>query len=148
MTSRKTIKTTEPSKVGRTKFKVSRCKGLLQGNGKHWHKVAPYIRVSALAHEEGDKRYLVRLKFRNLDGAISTEFMPRQDVECGRIAVGKLLDAGYMVPGDKAAKAALLQYLNETIPNRRYVILNRSGWYEGAFVFADGCSHLLSSPGR
>lgn len=146
MTSKKTSKASKPVKIDGILFKVSRRNGLMQKVGRHWQKVAPFIRVTGLAHEEGDKRYLVRIKFRTLDGNIAKEFLPRQDVDAARVVVGRLLDAGFKVPSLKSKKEALLSYLGKALPPRRFVIVNRSGWYEGVYILANG--ELIGSPGK
>ncbi|CAO3449079.1 DUF927 domain-containing protein [Azospirillum largimobile] len=103
-----------------------------------WQRVSDYIEVTALAQEEGDQRYLVRLQFADLDGGTRILDLPRHSFTNSRQIIEKLLDAGFQVPIEREQRALLLRYLQTVIPAARLVLLSRSGWYDGAYIMADG----------
>jgi hypothetical protein len=119
-------------------------KGVLLADGT---RVAEPIKVGAIGKRQSDKKTLVEIKFKTVDGEYCSktfDFSYLQPERRREIKI-QLGDEGYKWPQDAHISNEIVKRLASEEPNRRFILVSAPGWYESEFVLPD---LVFSSPGR
>jgi len=125
------------SKNSNLQFRPHPKKGLLVKRAGEWHSVAPYIKIPALAHEEGGDHFLLVIEF-EVDGAQLRYLHPARDTLNPKAIIAELVSRGYAISQSVDDHALVEAYLSTTRPDHRVTILRRTGWYGDVYVRPDG----------
>src|SRR5215210_3222961 len=89
----------------------------------------PKLWVKALVHDLDHNTYLLDLRFRSIDGGTGRLQVPRASIKAPDDVVGKLLDAGAILPDDRKEAVEFVQQALRRPATQRYAITRRGGWH-------------------
>ena len=118
--------------------------GVFLGDGV---RVAEPIKIKAIGKRQADKKTLVEIEFKTVDGECcskSLEFSYLQPERRREIKI-RLGDEGYRWPQDSHISNEIVKQLAATVPKRRFILVSAPGWYELEFVLPD---RVFSPVGR
>src|SRR5215210_6761265 len=98
----------------------------------------PKLWVKALVHDLDLKIYLLDLRFRSIAGGTGRLQVPRASIKAPEDVVGKLLDAGAILPDDRKEATEFVQQALRRPAAHRFAITRRGGWHGTSFVTNTG----------
>lgn len=102
-------------------------------------RVADRIEITALARDEESVGWAAVLAFKNMDGNLRQEIIPRR-LFLGDSTDGlkQLADLGLSIEPGRAALDRLKHYIASARPAKRARLVDANGWHGFAYLFPDG----------
>jgi len=101
--------------------------------------VSAPIHVVARSRTEHSRNWGVLVTFNNFDNLPVEWNIPMQTFasEGGSEIIRGLYDRGFKIEGNRKSRTRLLEYLSNSDPQDRITLVDKMGWYKGAFVLPD-----------
>jgi putative DNA primase/helicase len=102
-------------------------------------RICQAFRVLGRARDTDSSNWHIYIEFKDRSGIVHKHPIPSGLLAGGHGELEKnLFDAGFVGSTDHGAKSLLRQALNEVESDKRLRLIGRPGWYEDAYILADG----------
>lgn len=97
--------------------------------------VCSYLEVIAITKDDKGENFGRLLKIRDIDKHIHSFAMPMKMLAGDATVLREILySKGLHISSSSKARRQLTQYLQEIIPSKRILCVDKTGWFQGAFI--------------
>ena len=97
--------------------------------------VCSHLEVVGITKDDKGENFGRLLKIRDIDNCIHTFAMPMKMLAGDATILREILySKGLLISSNSKAKKLLTQYLQESTPSRRILCVDKTGWFQGAFI--------------
>ena len=97
--------------------------------------VCSYLEVVGITKDDKGENFGRLLKIRDIDNCFHTFAMPMKMLAGDAMVLREILySKGLVISSDTKAKRRLSQYLQEAVPSKRILCVDKTGWFRGSFI--------------